>query len=113
MSSTTRIVSSSSASLLVAHQSHIGFARSGIPSLLAVHGYAVPQLRFALVVALEVNFIERVMRVMNDLEEGKLIRPLRLHLACLARGGVETGLGAIEGHRLEIAERMTDRKSVV
>jgi hypothetical protein len=44
--------------------------------LLAVHGYAVLQLRFALVVALEVNFIERVMRVMNDLEEGELIRSL-------------------------------------
>ena len=109
MRPTTRVVRGGSAAALVAHQSNFGFARSGIPSLLAVHGYAVPQLRFSLVVALEVNFIERVMRVMNDLEEGELIRPLRLHLACLARGGIETGLGAIEGHRLEIAERMTNR----
>ena len=104
MRPTTRVVRGGASAALIAHQSNFGFAGCGIPSLLAVHGYAVLQLGFALVVALEVNFIGRVMRVMNDLEEGELIRSLRLHLACLTRGGVEAGFGAVEGHCLKIAQ---------
>ena len=104
MSAASGLTPRGRACALIAHQPHVSPGRVRIPSLLAVHGHAVPQLRFSDVVALEMDFIGRVVRVVDDPEIGELIRSLRRNFGGLACGGVEPGLRTIERHGVEIVE---------
>jgi hypothetical protein len=80
-----------------------------IESLLAVHLDAVLQLHFAVVVALEVDLIRCMVCVADEPEVRELIRSLRRHLGCLARSGIQRGLGTAKSHAIQIAQAITGR----
>lgn len=109
MSAASGLASSSGAWTLIAHQPHIDPGRVRIPSLLAVHRHAVPKLWFADVVALEMDFVGRVVRVVDDFEIGELISSLRRSFGCSTSSGVERRFRAIERHDVEVVETLTHR----
>ena len=61
---------------LAAHQAHRRLRGPWIPALLAIDGDAVLQIGFVLIVALEMNFVRRMMRVVDQFEVRELIGSL-------------------------------------
>src|SRR3979409_2649690 len=68
----------------IAHRPHRSLRGLRIPSLLAVDGNAVLQIRLSRIVALEMDLIEGMVSVLDDLEIGELIGSLRLSFGRLA-----------------------------
>src|SRR3981081_2621545 len=85
-----RFVGRSGRLTCIAHQRYCSLRGFWVPSLLAINGDAVLQRFFSLIVALEMDLIGCMVRVVDDFEICELTRSLRRNLGCLTCGCVTT-----------------------
>src|ERR1700730_8825988 len=88
----------------IAHRPHRSLRGLRIPSLLAVDGNAVLQIRLSRIVALEMDLIEGMVSVLDDLEVGELICSLRLSFGRLASCRIQASPDTSKGHGIQVTQ---------
>src|SRR6202048_3963935 len=91
----------------IAHRPHRSLRGLRIPSLLAVDGNAVLQIRLSRIVALEMDLIEGMVSVFDDLEVGELIGSLRLSFGRLASCRIQASSDTAKGHGSKVVQAVT------
>src|ERR1700716_3637649 len=88
----------------IAYRPHRGLRGLRIPSLLAVDGNAVLQIRLSRIVALEMDLIEGMVSVLDDLEVGEVLCSRRRGLAALPPAGIQASPDASKGHGIQVTQ---------